>query len=422
MGSALFRSRLQERSDDADVLAPVGPQRFQIRRRLVSSCFVNLRGLCDGSLSIGRVDDIRSVRALCRVFFHFPPQYTHPIMTQQAVKRLQAELKGIVADPIPLADARPDSTTILRWYYIVEGAKGTPYEGGEYIGQLVFPNDYPYRPPQITMTTPSGRFATRRRLCLTISDYHPEKWSPIWGVRQIVMGLHSFMNEDKRTVGSVESTKEQKMELAKASHSFNVDNFLEFAELFPDRYVAALQKAEDIRPSRVAAAIAAVPNPTEEEEAAALMKMLTDAGVADADDDEAAAAPTSYDEAVNLNGDTTDEENGRADDTAVNGAASLVVPADAPAAAPETDAKEQATPISKLDVNSAQAAAEGGDDHAHHHPSSSSIIMIDPRSDDVDDVMEDEAASPPTLGSSPEAASVVPLPRAPLCETVEVTA
>jgi len=35
---------------------------------------------------------------------------------------------------------------------------------GRYHGKVVFPNDYPFKPPSIYMLTPNGRFETGRRL------------------------------------------------------------------------------------------------------------------------------------------------------------------------------------------------------------------------------------------------------------------
>ena len=36
--------------------------------------------------------------------------------------------------------------------------------------------DYPFKPPSLLMVTPSGRFETGVRLCLSMSDFHPETW------------------------------------------------------------------------------------------------------------------------------------------------------------------------------------------------------------------------------------------------------
>jgi hypothetical protein len=64
------------------------------------------------------------------------------------------------------------------------------------VAKLKFPADYPFKPPSIYMCTPSGRFATGQRLCLSMSDFHPETWNPGWSVATVATGLLSFMCED----------------------------------------------------------------------------------------------------------------------------------------------------------------------------------------------------------------------------------
>lgn len=66
--------------------------------------------------------------------------------------------------------------------------------------------EYPFKPPAIMMLTPSGRFEPNRRLCLSMSDFHPETWNPMWSVASILTGLLSFMLEDTITTGSLQST------------------------------------------------------------------------------------------------------------------------------------------------------------------------------------------------------------------------
>lgn len=51
---------------------------------------------------------------------------------------------------------------ILR-HYCVRGPENTPYEDGFYHGKLVFPKEFPFRPPKILMITPNGRFKTNTR-------------------------------------------------------------------------------------------------------------------------------------------------------------------------------------------------------------------------------------------------------------------
>ena len=90
-----------------------------------------------------------------------------------------------------------------------------------YIGKLRFPVDYPFKPPSILMLTPNGRFEENKRLCLSMSDFHPESWCPGWSVSTVLVGLLSFMLEDKPTTGAVETSVEEKRRLASCSEEWN---------------------------------------------------------------------------------------------------------------------------------------------------------------------------------------------------------
>lgn len=45
-----------------------------------------------------------------------------------------------------------------------------------------------------------------RRLCLSITDFHPDTWNPAWSVSTILTGLLSFMVEKGPTLGSIETS------------------------------------------------------------------------------------------------------------------------------------------------------------------------------------------------------------------------
>lgn len=113
---------------------------------------------------------------------------------------------------------------MLECHYVLQGAKGTPYEGGWYHGKLLFPPQYPFKPPGVMMCTPSGRFKVNTRLCLSLSDFHPETWNPMWSVSSILVGLQSFMVEQQATAGSITSTNAAKREFAAHSLDYNCRN------------------------------------------------------------------------------------------------------------------------------------------------------------------------------------------------------
>ena len=125
--------------------------------------------------------------------------------------------------------AEPLSSNILEWHYVVRGPDDSLYKGGLYHGKLVFPSEFPFKPPSILMMTPNGRFKTDTRLCLSISDYHPDTWNPAWSVSTILTGrsivfnltlsltfsgLLSFMLERSPTLGSIETSDWEKKQFA----------------------------------------------------------------------------------------------------------------------------------------------------------------------------------------------------------------
>ncbi|NP_001188113.1 ubiquitin-conjugating enzyme E2 J2 [Ictalurus punctatus] len=168
-----------------------------------------------------------------------------------ATQRLKQDYLRIKKDPVPYICAEPLPSNILEWHYVVRGPEKTPYEGGYYHGKLVFPREFPFKPPSIYMITPNGRFKCNTRLCLSITDFHPDTWNPAWSVSTILTGLLSFMVEKGPTLGSIETSDYTKRQLSAQSLAFNLKDRI-FCELFPEvvEEIKQKQKAQEELNSR----------------------------------------------------------------------------------------------------------------------------------------------------------------------------
>ena len=158
------------------------------------------------------------------------------MVEKQAIMRLNKEFVLLQQSHPDQFRACPSERDTLTWYYVVHNLPvSTPYHGGQYFGKLVFPREYPLKPPSIYMITPSGRFEVNTRLCLSMSDYHPESWNPSWRVETILLGLISFMTDesDPMTTGGVIATFQARREFALMSFFRNMRN-KEFVKHFPD--------------------------------------------------------------------------------------------------------------------------------------------------------------------------------------------
>ncbi|EDR05272.1 uncharacterized protein LACBIDRAFT_252050 [Laccaria bicolor S238N-H82] len=153
--------------------------------------------------------------------------------SKPAQKRLTKEFVAMQREPPPFVWAVPDEKNILTWNYLLRGPPDTPFAGGEYHGVLLFPSEYPFKPPGIKMFTPSGRFQPDKKICFSMSDFHPGSWNPAWSVATILTGLLSFMLSDEMTTGSVTSSDPHKRAFAARSHSWNLSQS-RFREAFPD--------------------------------------------------------------------------------------------------------------------------------------------------------------------------------------------
>ncbi|KRX82975.1 Ubiquitin-conjugating enzyme E2 J2, partial [Trichinella sp. T6] len=162
----------------------------------------------------------------------------------RAGARLRKDAARLARDPVPYVKAMPLPSNILEWHYLLRGPEDSPYAGGFYHGKLIFPSDYPFKPPSIYIITPNGRFKPNTRLCLSISDFHPDTWNPTWSVSTILTGLLSFMLESTPTYGSIVTTDEAKQKLARRSILYNLQSAV-VRDLFPEEYETMKMLAGD---------------------------------------------------------------------------------------------------------------------------------------------------------------------------------
>ncbi|XP_076933889.1 ubiquitin-conjugating enzyme E2 32-like [Bidens hawaiensis] len=136
-------------------------------------------------------------------------------MKNPSVKRILQEVKEMQSNPSDDFMSLPLEENIFEWQFAIRGPSDTEFEGGIYHGRIQLPSEYPFKPPSFMLLTPNGRFETQTKICLSISNHHPEHWQPSWSVRTALTALIAFMPTNPNgALGSLDYKKDERRVLA----------------------------------------------------------------------------------------------------------------------------------------------------------------------------------------------------------------
>ena len=111
-----------------------------------------------------------------------------------ALKRLQKELSEIQKDTPANCSAGPNNNDLFNWEATIIGPTETPYEGGIFKLKILFPADYPFKPPKITFETRiyHPNINANGGICL---DILKDQWSPALNITKVLLSICSLLDE-----------------------------------------------------------------------------------------------------------------------------------------------------------------------------------------------------------------------------------
>lgn len=111
-----------------------------------------------------------------------------------ALRRIKKELTSFSEDPPANCSAGPVGDDLYHWTATIVGPEDSPYEGGLFRADVVFPADYPFKPPKLRFETRiyHPNISRTGDICL---DILKNKWSPALTISKVLLSICSLLTD-----------------------------------------------------------------------------------------------------------------------------------------------------------------------------------------------------------------------------------
>jgi len=109
-----------------------------------------------------------------------------------AENRINKELLDLRTDPPLNCSAGPLGDDIFHWQATITGPEDTPFSGGIFFLDIVFPKQYPFKPPNIYFKTKiyHPNINSNGGICL---DILKDQWSPALTIAKTLLSICSLI-------------------------------------------------------------------------------------------------------------------------------------------------------------------------------------------------------------------------------------
>jgi ubiquitin-conjugating enzyme E2 D/E len=111
-----------------------------------------------------------------------------------ALRRISKELQDVKKDPPGGCSCGPAGDDIYKWEGILIGPADSPFVGGIFKLSILFPTDYPFKPPKVNFITKiyHPNINSSGLICL---DILKDQWSPALTISKVLLSILSLLTD-----------------------------------------------------------------------------------------------------------------------------------------------------------------------------------------------------------------------------------
>jgi len=126
-------------------------------------------------------------------------------ISKDTINRLIKDIRDIIKNPLIEQGIyyKHDDTDMLQGYAMIVGPSDTPYFGGFYFFQIIYPNDYPHSPPKVNYCTNGNdiRFNPNLykcgKVCISLlNTWKGDQWTSCQSISTVLLTLCTLLCKD----------------------------------------------------------------------------------------------------------------------------------------------------------------------------------------------------------------------------------
>ena len=151
------------------------------------------RGIVETSLSryekLSKSDDIKLPESSENSLFS-----NNRLHNSTSARRLRKELQKFTTNPTPGITAHLKEENLYEWEATIEGPDDSPYEGGTFLLNMIFSEQYPMEPPKVTFRTKVYHCNINSEGWISL-DILNNQWAAAMSVSTALLSIQSLLTD-----------------------------------------------------------------------------------------------------------------------------------------------------------------------------------------------------------------------------------